>query len=86
MDSKLRSEESERNGLPRRHARHHVLSSIQFQIVFLYRISHLLRPRARQDFLQATTQDEQDIRVPITLPPAFIHFSFLLHLSSRALG
>ena len=37
-------------------------------------------------FLQAATQDENDLRVPITVLSApFFHLSFLLRLSSCAL-
>jgi hypothetical protein len=65
----LRSEESERNGLPRRHARHHVLSLIQL-FFYLQYLASLTASCSTQDFLQATTQDEYDLRVPITLPPS----------------
>ena len=83
---------AERNGLPRQSARHHVTLLISFSFLFpSFVVVVLIASRSTQHVLQAATQDEYELRVPITvfsaltafsLRPSF-HFPFILHLWSR---
>jgi hypothetical protein len=92
--SRLRAE---RNGLPRQSARHHVILLISFSFLFpsfvVVVLINCLALRSTQHVLQAATQDEYELCVPITvlsaltafsLRPPF-HFPFILHLWSRTL-